>query len=166
MDKLPYDISKQDGFFRAIESNSGIITKICYYYASDAEDFDDLHQDVLANMWAYRDSYRGEASITTWIYRVALNTCISAFRKRKRKAEKVDVSQMPDLADPSAELSAMQNEMHRLIGQLNKEEKAVILMWLDGLSYDEISSVIGCTRNTIATRLKRIKDKIVRMSDQ
>ncbi len=165
MDNRNKGMTDNEGFLEVVDRHSGIIAKICYYYATDADDFQDLRQDVLANMWSCRDSFRGDSSLSTWIYRVAINTCISAFRHRKHKGEQVGIEFIPELADDSSENEHMHAEMHRLISCLNKEEKAAILMWLDGLSYDEIAAIIGCKRNTVAVRLKRIKDKIVKMSN-
>lgn len=158
------NINGTQDFLQAIERNSGIINKICYCYAKDSEDFHDMRQDILANIWAYRESFRGDSSLTTWIYRLALNTCISALRKRKNKGTNVSIDTITDISADETDLPAMHREMHRLISRLNAEEKAVILLWLDDMSYDEIASIVGCPRNTIATRLKRIKEKIVRFS--
>lgn len=166
MSRQSEDITEEEQFLRAIESNNGIITKICYYYAKDAEDFNDLRQDVLTNMWAYRESFRGDSSLTTWIYRLTLNTCISAFRKKKRKGEKVSLETLTGLSADTTDISEMHREMHRLISRLSASEKAIVLLWLDDRPYEEIAIIIGCPRNTIATRLRRIKEKIVKMSNE
>lgn len=160
------NIIEEQRFLQTIKDNSGIINKICYYYAKDAEEFRDLRQDVLTNIWAYRQSFRGDCTLSTWIYRLALNTCISALRKRKSKGEKVSMDAITDLSADDTDLSAMHKEMHALISQLTAEEKAIILLWLDDMSYDEIAGIVGCARNTLATRLRRIKEKIVRLSNK
>lgn len=159
------EIYQEDLFLKAIEDNKGIITKICYYYAKDAEEFHDLRQDVLTNMWAYRESFRGDSSISTWIYRLALNTCISNLRKRKHRDGYVSIDSLAELKAEDHDLSAMHKEMHEIISRLSAEEKAIILLWLDDMSYEEIAAIVGCQRNTLATRLRRIKEKIIRLSN-
>lgn len=159
-------ITDEQRFLQEIKRNSGIINKICYCYAKDSEEFRDLRQDVITNMWAYRESFRGDSSVSTWIYRLALNTCISALRKRKSKGEKVSIDSIAHLSAEDTDLPAMHREMHQLISSLSAEEKAIILLWLDDMSYDNIAAIVGCQRNTLATRLRRIKEKIVRLSNK
>ncbi len=147
----------------AVNSNGSAITKICYYYASTHEEFQDLRQDVLVNVWESRKKFRGDCQLSTWIYRIALNTCISAFRKKTRSPQLTD--SFPEIADEDPQLTAMHNEMHELISKLSASDRALILLWLDELTYNEISDILGIPRNTIASRLRRVKEKIVNLSN-
>lgn len=159
-------ITTERDFLRAVEANAGAVNKICYYYAHDAEEFTDLRQDVLANLWAYRASYRGDAALSTWIYRIALNTCISALRRRKRSGQRVGIEAIAELMADDADKARLHTEMHALIGRLSAEQKAIVLLWLDEMSYDEIAAIVGCSRNTVASRLKRIKEKLARWANE
>lgn len=160
-------ITEEEQYLAMVRRYGGIITKICYYYAKDKEDFKDLRQDVLAVLWQSRDAFREEASESTWIYRLTLNTCISTFRKRKRSPESSPLDSIAEVADNGADIEAEERyrHLHYLISQLNAREKALILMWLDEMSYDQIAAVTGAPRNTVATQLRRVKEKLIKMSN-
>lgn len=160
------DKDDESRYFSIIRENSAIITKICYFYSDSEEDYQDLQQDVLASIWEHISDFKGNSKVSTWIYRLTLNTCISAFRKRKKHRNSIPITPLIDVADTSADIGEMYAEMHALIGRLKSEDKAILLLWLDDLAYQEISDIVGLPRNTIATRLKRIKEKIVEMANQ
>lgn len=144
----------------------GIISKVCFFYSSDAEHYKDLRQEVLANLWKGFDGFRGSAKVSTWIYRVSLNSCISFHRKHERNMNVTSIDEMTELVDPTVDRPELLREMYRLINLLGKIEKAVILLWLDERSYDEISEVTGLPRNTVASKLHRIKDKLTRLANE
>ena len=108
-------------FEETIRRYDGVIRKVCYFYAADLADFDDLRQEALVNLWRGFPRFRGEASLSTWIYRVTLNSCVSFFRKHRKGGGSVPI---------------------------------------DEHSYDEIASIMGRPRNTIASRLRRAKEKL------
>ena len=147
-------------FMRMISDHSGIINRICYSYARDSFELDDLRQDVLVNLWRGLDSFRGESSEITWIYRVALNTCVSAARKSASRKETYPLS---CIIEPTEERNSESDHiilLYEMIASLPLEERAVILMWLDEMPYEEIAEVMGYPRNTVAVKLHRIKEKL------
>ncbi len=152
-------------FVEMIGKHGGIINKICYYYAADADDFRDLRQDVLVNLWEGRDSFRGLSNVSTWIYRVTLNTCISSFQKRKKRGVSVPVDVLIHVEDDDVSLLEQHKSLHQMIQRLSHREKAVLLPWLDGADYATISEITGITRNTVATLLRRAKEKLNRMAN-
>lgn len=154
-------------FENAIATHGGVITKICYYFSENTEEFKDLRQEVLYNIWKGWHDFRHDAKLSTWIYRVSFNTCISFQRKEKKSKHTISIEDVVDLAyeDEPSKLEKY-NAMHALIRRLNFEERAIILMWLDDKSYEEIADLTGIKRNTIAVRLKRIKEKLVKMSQK
>lgn len=145
-----------------VSNNRRLLYKVCYMYASDREHFQDLYQEVLANIWEGLGSFRGESAQSTWIYRVALNTCVTFYRNYTRYSSEMTSLDMASelVADDENHVEQLR-EMYRLISQLSKVDKAIILMWLDERSYDEIAEVTGFTRNNVATRLRRIKQWLV-----
>lgn len=153
-------ILDEEGFLRVVEQNKAIITKICYFYAHDPEEFKDLRQDVLAAIWHARERFKGEASTSTWIYRISLNTCVSAMRKRNRWAKKVPIDNLAEIQAEFSDREARYSELHALINRLKGDDKAIILLWLDELPYEEIASIMGIPRNTLATKLRRIKQSL------
>lgn len=165
------DREKELEFERLVASNRGVITKVCYMYATDSEHFKDLWQETLINLWKALESFRGESSVTTWIYRITINTCISCFRSgsKHRGNLSLNAESMMELADRATddeEHAACLREMYRLINRLPALDKALVLMWLDEKSYQEIAEVTGLSRSNVATRLNRCRQKLTRMSNE
>ena len=155
---------KERLFAEIIDSNRRLLYKICYMYATDGHHFNDLYQEVLANVWQGLDAYRGAAAISTWLYRMAINTCVTYFRRNVRHTEgrlplESGINMEGD-ADNSERLMQLRT-MYKLISGLSGMDKALIMMWLDEKSYDEIAELSGLTRNNVATRLRRIKLKLI-----
>lgn len=149
-------------FEAILHQHSRIINKVSYFYATDRMPFDDLRQEIYMNLWLGRNQFRGDSKMSTWIYRVAVNSALMAIRTLKPKLEtkSMDCS----LLDISSEMDDEQKEnlmtLRSLINRLEDMEKAVILLWLDEYSYDEIAETLGLNRNTVATKIRRIKDKL------
>lgn len=144
-----------------------MMLKVCYMYANDENHLKDLYQEVLANLWQGIDSYRGSSKISSWIYRVAINTCVSYFRRYDRHSSMI--SHIDDAPEIGVEDSSKTDElrtMYRLIYSLGKLDKAIILLWLDEYSYDDIAEMTGLSRNNVAVRLRRIKLKLIDKANQ
>ncbi len=154
-------------FTEIVEANRRLIYKVCYMFSTGRDHFDDLYQEVLANIWQGLASFRGDSSPSTWIYRIALNTCVSFYRRNVRQSvDSVSIDNIPDMEAPDNSRSEQLREMYRLIGGLPAMDKAIIMLWLDEKSYDEIAEVTGLTRNTVATRLRRIKQKLAEQNEK
>lgn len=157
---------KEQLFTKIMDENSRLIYKLCFMYATDDDHLKDLQQETLINIWQGLDSFRGASKESTWVYRVCLNTCVSYIRKDNKKSECRAIEEVEDVVDESSQEHAAQlKEMYRLINQLNRLEKAIILLWLDDKQYNEISEILGMPRNTVATRIRRIKDKLVTLEN-
>lgn len=139
-----------------------MIVKICFGYAGTKAELDDLHQDALINIWQSLVRFRGDSSVKTWVYRVTLNTCVSTVRRRRESPES-DRLELYNVIDDSEERRRMVAEMHECIALLSPVDKAIVLAWLDEFSYDEIAEMVGMPRNTVATRLRRAKEKLKNM---
>lgn len=151
--------SLQREFTELIAEENANISRICIAYAESADDFNDLRQDALINIWRGMKTFREESSIRTWIYRVTINSCLSTIRSQKRHHHE-SLSQLYDLIDSGSDNREEIEKMHRAISSLRREDRAIIMMWLDDMSYDDIANTMGMNRNTIATRIRRIKEKI------
>lgn len=153
-------------FNYVVSKYEGILKKICFSFSKSGSDYEDLRQDVLINIWKGLSLFREESEMSTWIYRVAFNTCVSTVRKNRiNDSDKESLFSHFDLAsDDNTEKRDNIEELHYLISLLGNEDKAIILMWLDEKKYEEIAEVTGIPRNTVATRIRRIKDKMVKMS--
>lgn len=137
-----------------------MISKLCYCYAVSEEDFQDLRQDVLTNIWRGLPSFRKESERSTWIYRICLNTCVSTWRKTSKHQQ----TMLGEEYTKDTAYTPVDNEqvdiLYRVISMLNSIDKGMLLMWLNERSYDEIAEVMGMNRNTVATRIRRAKEKI------
>ena len=143
-----------------IDRENATISKICYTYSGSLAEYDDLRQDALINIWRGMRSFRGEASQRTWIYRVTVNSCLSTIRKQSRYKHE-SLEGLYGLIDGDDSDKEAIEQMHRSIARLGPQEKAIIMMWLDELSYDDIAAAMGLNRNTVATKIRRIKDKVI-----
>ncbi|WP_101688708.1 sigma-70 family RNA polymerase sigma factor [Dysgonomonas massiliensis] len=159
-------VDQEKEFIELICQNERLIYKVCSFYASDDLPLADLYQESVINLWTGYPKFRGESSVSTWIYRVVLNTCISGLRKEKRTPKGISVAGLnevlPDLKDMTEEI----NEMYRLINRLKTVEKAIVLLWLEEKTYQEIADIMGLTVCNVATKLKRSKIKLKEMSNR
>lgn len=153
-------IASEREFTELVRLHDDMIKRICFGYARTSEEFDDLHQDTLVNIWQGLPKFNGNSSVKTWVYRVALNTCVSSVRLRSRRIGAVPFYDVVDFTDESAERAVEIKELHESISRLEPVDKAIVMMWLDEYSYDEIADTIGIKRNTVATRLHRAKEKL------
>jgi RNA polymerase sigma factor, sigma-70 family len=153
-------------FIEMIKQNERVIYKVCSFYASDDDPLSDLYQDVVCNLWTTYPKFRGECSISTWIYRIALNTCISNLRKKKRSPQSIALSGLQDAFIQPDDFTAEIKEMYHLIRQLKNLERAVVLLYLEEKSYQEIADITGLSLSNVAVKLKRVKEKLVKMSNQ
>ena len=149
-------------FASLIKQHSRIINKVSYFYATDKLPFEDLRQEIYVNIWLGLKQFRGDCKLSTWVYRVAVNSALMAIRSSKSNIETVSVDF--GLLDISSEIDDAQKEnlqvLHSLINKLEDIEKSVILLWLDEYSYDEIADTLGLKRNTVAVKIHRIKEKL------
>lgn len=147
-------------FGEIIRTHDPMIRRICFGYARTAEELEDLHQDALVCIWQGLPKFRGASALKTWVYRVTLNSCVSVVRSRKKEINSDSLEQMIDVADDSQESRQRIRELHECIGTLNPIDKAIVMLWLDEYSYDEIAEMTGLKRNNVATRLHRAKAKL------
>lgn len=152
-------------FLSVIKSYERVIYKVCYVYASKNAPLNDLYQEVVLNIWKAFTKFRGESKISTWIYRIALNTCISFIRKEKNVPEIVTLTQEVNwMTEEQDELQAMLKDLYLLINRLGELDKSIVLLYLEEKSYEEIAEITGLTITNVATKLSRIKDKLRKMN--
>ncbi len=159
---MKQEVKRDELFLEMIHQNEGIIYKVVSFYADAEHPIGDLYQEVVLNLWKSYPSFRGESKYSTWIYRIALNTCVSFYRRNKKNVTYVDISvDMPEIEDSSEEIQ----ELYKLINCLGKIERALVLLYLDDKSYKEIAEITGLSVTNVATKLSRIKEKLRLMSN-
>ena len=148
-------------FVDILNNHRGLIYKVCHLYCDDPEDRKDLFQEIVLQVWKSLGSFRQESTIGTWMYRIALNTAITHFRKEKRLGGKVSLTgiDIPDLND-SNEKEDQLRELFKAIENLDRIDKSIILLYLEEKNYEEISEITGLTRTNVGVRLNRIKIKL------
>lgn len=148
----------KDDFERMVTDHKTTIYSACYMFAKTRIEADDLFQEVLINLWNGFDKFRGDSGLRSWIYRVSMNTCISYKRKKKIRTIPLDIA--PDIIDGDTGESRQTAQLHNRIMKLQPVDRAIVLLWLENLSYDEIAAIVGTSTRAVATRLVRIKEKL------
>lgn len=149
------------GFVDILNNHRGLIYKVCNLYCDDPEDRKDLFQEIIIQLWKSMASFRQESALSTWMYRIALNTAITHFRKEKRFVKPMSITgiEIPDLND-SLEKEEALRQLFKAIEHLDKIDKSVILLYLEEKSYEEISEITGLSKSNVGVRLNRIKVKL------
>lgn len=152
-------MDEQQQFVELIDRYKRVIYKVCYAYASDRSQIDDYFQEVVLALWRGYPDFRGDSSTATWVYRVALYTCISFVRRRSRRPDNVCLT--VDLTcDDDGAMREQLDELYAVIGRLGRLDKALVLLWLEERSYDQIAEITGLTPGNVAVRLTRIREKL------
>lgn len=151
-------------FRQTVSKYADTISSICFSFAKTSAEYEDLRQDALINIWRGMGQFRGEAETRTWIYRIVMNTCVSVYRKQQRNPVSNAIVKIPEIADTDTDTREDIAWLHCLISQLTNTDRCIIIMWLDEQSYEDIASVTGLNRNTVATRLRRIRLKLAQQA--
>lgn len=147
-------------FLQIVDENQGIIYKVCKMYRDSREDQDDLFQEIVLQLWKSFPKFREESKVSTWMYRIALNTALAIFRKNKIELEYWDT--LPDdfHTNQSKELSENEERMFEAIRKLSNAERAITALYLEDYSYKEIAGIVGISENYVGVKVSRIKEKL------
>lgn len=157
--------TKEQQFTRLVRETKSTIYTVCYMFSKDEDEVNDLFQETLVNLWKGFDNFEGRSDARTWVYRVALNTCISVDRKKKKHGKSVPLTMDVNLfEDNDAETRQVQMLRER-ISRLQPFDRAIVLLWLENMSYEEIGQVVGISTKNVSVRLYRIKEQLKSMSN-
>lgn len=155
-----------DFYTNSILPYAPIIIKICRAYTNSQEDYEDYYQEVCLQIWKSRENFRGNSKWSTWIYRISLNVCLTLLKKNKKKQD------IPTENIPAAEVEESRfftdeslNLLYAAIKQLSEVDRAVILLYLEEKSYQEIAEITGTSANNIGVRITRIKSRLKKLLD-
>lgn len=147
-------------FTGLVQEHERIIYKICYMYADNAADRQDLYQEIVLQVWRGYKDFRGDAKFSTWLYQVAINTAIAGLKREKRSVLSVTADgALPDIEDTGTDNPQLEL-LHMAISKLNQIEKAIVMLYLDNNSYDEMEDVLGIPNGALRVKMTRIKDKL------
>ena len=157
------EISEQE-FARMVRTYKSTIYTVCYMFSKDEDEVADLFQEVLIRVWKGLPSFNGQSDVKTWIYRIALNICITHEGKKKRRLETRPTMDINLFADKDKETEQV-NILHKRISRLLPLDRAIVLLWLENISYDEIGAIIGISAKNVSVRLVRIREQLKAMSN-
>src|SRR5437868_2290465 len=148
-------------FITLLNQHQKIVHKVCNLYMDRHSDREDLFQEVTLQAWKAYGNFRGDAKFSTWLYRVALNTAITFFRKEKRQPDIYSTDTVPEQREEeSSPVEEQVKAMYEAIGELSKIDKAIVMLYLEDYSYNEIGDMMGITANNVAVKMNRIKTKL------
>ena len=153
-------------FTKMVKEYRKTIYTVCYFYSKDTEEVNDLYQEILINLWKGFEKFRGESSLKTWIWRVSLNTCNNQERKKKSSVQTIPLSIDIDLYNDDDAQSKQIQMLYDRINRLDVFDRAIILLWLENMSYQDIADVVGISLSNVTTRLFRIKEQLKSMSNK
>ena len=152
--------NKEQEFTRLVREHKNTIYAVCYMFSKDSDEIEDLFQEILIRLWKGFGSFREEADVRTWVYRVALNCCLNADKKRRRGGERVPLSVDIDPYEGTDDRALQTKRLYARINRLGLVDRALILLWLEGLSYEEIGAIVGISVKNVSFQLHRIKEEL------
>ena len=156
---------KEQEFTNIVREHRSTIYSVCFMFAKCSDEADDLFQEVLIKLWHGFEGFEHRSNINTWIWRISLNTCISLERSKHRSSKlKLDMSR--DLYTAEDSDSRQMQMLHKRIHRLQPFDRAIVMLWLENMSYEEIGAIVGITAKNVSVRLYRIKEQLKNMSDE
>lgn len=159
----------KDTFIEQVKAHERMIFKVCFMYAHNADDKQDLYQEIMVQLWNAYPRFRGEAKFGTWLYQIAINTAIAGFRKGKRTVQYESLD--PSLTETGDSSSAQEEQerldlLYKAIGHLNEIERAIVMLYLEDKTYEEMEDILGISNGALRVKMHRIKDKLRQLTKQ
>ena len=156
---------KENEFTDIVKRYKNTIYTVCYLFSKDNDEVNDLFQETLVNLWRGFGSFQGKCDLKTWIWRVSLNTCLTFERMKKHNVETVPLNMDINLFTDTDNNTRQIQQLYRRINQLGVVDRAIILLWLENMSYEEIGQIIGISTKNVSVKLVRIKEQLKKMSN-
>lgn len=146
-----------------VQEHQQTIYIVCYMFSKDRSEVEELYQEILIALWKSLPQFEGRSSERTWIWRISLNTCISIDRKKRRHTTPLPLEIGVDLYDTTDRDTKQIRQLHERINRLGMFDRAIILLWLENMSYEEIGAIVGISEKHVSVRLYRIKEQLKNM---
>ena len=159
---MDYQDPKEKEFVQILDEYRTTIYIVCFMFSKDNDEINDMYQEVSINLWKGLQNFSGKSDLKTWVYRVSLNTCISFDRKKKRRNTvplTIDIDLFEEKDRESKQIKALYDRINRL----EPFDKAIILLWLENLPYDEIGAIVGISTKNVSVKLSRIREQLKNM---
>lgn len=150
----------ETAFARQVKEHELLLYKVCRTYACNGADRDDLYQEIVLQLWHAYPHFRGEARFSTWMYRVALNTAIAGSRRRQPLMESYEPDRLPSPVAAPGEGQEQVDALYGAIGRLGEIDKAIVMLYLEDKSYDEMEEIMGISSGTLRVKMTRIREKL------
>ena len=158
------DKNKEKRFTDLVLDQKATIYSVCYMFATNRAEAEDLFQEVLIRLWTGFDTFKEASSARTWVYRISLNTCLNDKKKQTRRVETVPLDLTVDLYQDTDDPKVEQiRQLYDRVSQLEAADRALVLMWFEGMSYEEIGIILGISTKNVSVRLVRIKEKLIKL---
>ena len=155
----------ESNFRRLLQDHKSTIYSVCYMFSQDHDEVEDLFQETLINLWNGLDKFEGRSGIGTWVWRIALNTCITSDRKKKKRVDTVPLTLDRDFYDEDSVENRQTKLLHHRISRLQPFDRAIVLLWLENMSYDDIAAIVGISTKAVGVRLVRIREQLKNMNE-
>ena len=158
---------KQDEFLALINEHRAMLHKVCNVYCHSDADRQDMFQEIVIQSWRAYPNFRGDSKFSTWLYRIALNTAISDLRKQQRRIKVYYPETVPfELSNEptNSEEEEQLQQLYKAIGQLGEIERAIVMLYLEDKSYDEMEEILGINQNNLRVKMNRIKEKLRKLT--
>ncbi|HVU55099.1 MAG TPA: RNA polymerase sigma factor [Puia sp.] len=154
---------------KLVQEHRSMLYKVCRLYCFTDSDRQDLFQEMIIQLWKSYPKFRGESKFSTWLYRIALNTAISDLRKQRRRPSTIDTDEIPpslsDMTWPGEEEQQLQ-QLYAAIDRLSDVEKALVMLYLEDRSYEEMEEILGINQNNLRVKMNRIREKLRKMTKE
>ena len=155
----------ESNFRQLLLEYKSTIYSVCYMFSQEHDEVEDLFQETLINLWNGLDKFEGRSGMGTWVWRVALNTCITSDRKKKKRLDTVPLTIDRDFLDDDSVENRQTKLLHQRISRLQPFDRAIVLLWLENMSYDDIAAIVGISTKAVGVRLVRIREQLKQMQD-
>ena len=160
--------AKEKEFSQLIKDNQGLIIKVSRLYTNSVEDEQDLFQEIVLQLWRSYDTFKGQSKISTWMYRVALNTAITLFRKKTKSPQTDELQDFhyKDFVEDDEEKQQQISTLYKVIKMLPNVERAIVTMYLDDLPYKDIAENLGITEVNARVKMNRLKKTLKELMEK
>ncbi|MBN9385741.1 MAG: RNA polymerase sigma factor [Chitinophagaceae bacterium] len=159
----------QEEFVGLVQEHRSLLYKVCRLYCFTDTDRQDLFQEMVIQLWRSYPHFRGESKFSTWLYRIALNTAISNLRKQRRRPSPTNLNEIPvplqDMTWPGEEEEQLR-QLYAAIDRLSEIEKALVMLYLEDRSYEEMEEILGINQNNLRVKMNRIREKLRKMTKE
>lgn len=152
----------EEDFEQQVRAHKATIYTVCYMFSKDQDEVADLYQECLINLWRSWPNFEHRSDVRTWIYRICLNVCVSLDRK-KRRHKTIPLTMDINPYEEDNQNSRQMEMLRQRINQLPPIDRAIVLLWLENISYDEIGAIVGISAKNVSVRLVRIREQLKRM---